>query len=317
VIAPVTAPVSDAQRRAVAAYTGQLLEPELATATAGDVIAGYGQGIGARQSEGITAEQQNEFLLSLTRLMTAVSLPDRSTPDDRREAILASIGERSHCTCREAGALLAARANGNIEARQQEALVAHLAECEYCRKLAEDMVVAEDRFRAELAPPARGALLQTRNVLLMSSGLLALLVAGGIVLATSGGSNSPTLAARHNTPPITTPALATHTATTAATPKRKRKTAAHHHRAAARKPATHHVATKPAVTASAPTYTPPTYTPPTYTPPASTYTPPASSSSSAATSSSSAGAAVSSSSSSSSLGAASAPQSGIGNVGGG
>jgi hypothetical protein len=323
---PAAVRVDDRQRQAVEAYTGRLLDGELAAAAAQDAIDGYESSLAARGGQALAPGAQHEYLLSLTRLMAAVSLPDRSGPEDRRRAVLASIGDRSHCTCREAAALLAARANGNIEARQADALDAHLEECAHCRELSAAMVAAEAAFRSALAPPGGGGLLQARNVLLLSSGLVALLVAGALVLVTGGGGSGSGTHLAHASARTTPAAHGQAAGRSDASAARRGTGPGRHH--APRHRVAHHAHHHTASTATSLSRTRASTTPASAAPAAGRSEP--------AVSAPAAGAAVPvtsapapppaapatpaasvSSSGSSSLGAASAPQSGIGSVGSG
>ncbi|WP_249010141.1 zf-HC2 domain-containing protein [Conexibacter sp. DBS9H8] len=230
--------ISPRQRDAVTAYTERLLGPELAGPAAEDAIFAFTR-IAAQRSDLGTAPQSelaNETLLALTRLMAAVTVPDRSAPEDRRQAVWASIGAASHCTCRESAALLATRANENIQPRESAALDDHLAGCEACRRLAADAAAADAAFTAALTPPAGGSGIGAvpRATFAAATVLVGAAVAA---IALTTGSRPPSI---HPARPALTPvqtqspssfALATTTATTA-TPT------AHHH--GARHPAAHH-----------------------------------------------------------------------------
>jgi hypothetical protein len=188
-----TDPVSAAQQRAAHAYADQLLAPEVAGPAADDALNAFRQTLASGTAGAAGSPAADDTLLALTRLMTAVSMPDRSSPEDRRQAVWASIGSASHCTCREAAALLATRANANIQPRESEALDEHLATCAECRELSARLVVADRAFRAALIPASRGL-----NVPGLPGGpraaaaLLAVLVAvGGGIVALASGSGSP------------------------------------------------------------------------------------------------------------------------------
>ena len=139
------------RREAVLTYCRTLLQPPTDAEAAADALSAFEE---ARTAAPAGSEAgDTELLLAVTRLMAAVSLPDRSTPGDRREAVRASIGSESHCTCRESGALLAARRNGTIDDRGSRALDLHLAGCPVCCELADRVSVAESRFR-QILPAA-------------------------------------------------------------------------------------------------------------------------------------------------------------------
>jgi hypothetical protein len=273
--------VSDTQYRAVAAYCEELLEPEVAAGTVSDIVAAYGQNLPALEADGVPAEQRSAYLLSMARLLTAVSLPDRSSPGDRRQAVLASMGTESHCTCREAGMLLAAHANGNIEPHEQVALEQHLYECDGCRSLADAMERAADRFYAIIEPSGGGGLFGVRNLAVYSTAALGLLIAGAVVLLSSSSpSNVPASLAQGTT---------AHTTTVAHHHPVVHHTVVHHH------VIKHHTVTPPPATDVATTVTPVDTTPVDTT--AATTPPPATTTSS--------------------LPATSTPQTGIGSIGGG
>jgi hypothetical protein len=202
--------VSPAQTRATFAYARTLLEPDVAEPAAEDALAAFGQAVAARTAAGTEPDPDGagETLLALTRLMTAVSVPDRSSPADRRQALWASIGHSSHCTCRESAALLATRANGNISARESTALDEHLATCADCRDLSARAVAAEAAFRRELTPPAGPGGFTIPSVPRSAYGVLGVVIAvivAGILLL-SGGSKSNT--SRAAIAPIPHPAAA-------------------------------------------------------------------------------------------------------------
>jgi hypothetical protein len=277
--------VSDTQYRAVAAYCEELLEPEIAAGSVADVVAAYGQNLPALEADNVPAEQRNAYLLSLARLLTAVSLPDRSSPAERRQAVLASMGAESQCTCREAGMLLAAHANGNIAPDEQLALEQHLYECESCRDLADSMERAADRFYAIVAPQGGGGLFGVRNLAVYSTAALGLLVAGAVVLLSS--SSSPTVpapVAQGTTPRITTTPAHHHPVV--------HHTVVHHHRVVK-----HHTVTPPPPVTDVATTVTPVVTTPVQTTPVTT-PPPARTTSSP-------------------LPATTTPQTGIGSIGGG
>jgi hypothetical protein len=186
-------PVSPTQSRAAHAYARTILAPEIAGPAAEDALAAFRQTLAARgESErGPGSPSANEILLALTRLMTAVSVPDRSSPEDRRQAVLASIGAGSHCTCRESAALLATRTNGNIHPRESAALEEHLAGCADCRELSLTSVAADAAFLQELTPPAGGGGGFSIPSVLGAYATVAVLVAAGfgIYALTRGGSS--------------------------------------------------------------------------------------------------------------------------------
>jgi hypothetical protein len=276
--------VSDTQYRAVTAYCEELLDPEVAAGTAADVVAAFGENLAALEADDVPVEERNAYLLSMTRLLAAVSLPDRSSPAERRRAVLASMGADSQCSCREASMLLASHANGNIEPHEQVALEQHLYECEDCRYLTETMDRAADRFYAIIEPRRGGGMLGPRNLAVYSTAALGLLVAGAVVLLSSGGTSAPPTQAF--VPSVTTPIVTTTTVARHVT----------HHHAAKHHKTVKHVATPPPATDVANTVTPVDTKPVVSTPPASTSTP---------------------STSSSALPATTGPQTGIGSIGGG
>jgi hypothetical protein len=325
-------PATEIQRQAAYAYARELLPPPVSDEAAEDALAAFRHSIEAAGDNAPEGQARDELLLAVTRLMTAVSMPDRSSPLDRRRAVWASIGAQSHCSCRETGVLMAARANGNIEPREAVALDQHVAECAECRALGVDVARAEQSFRDTLAPASRGGglLRGGRGMVLLSAGVVAVLAAGTVALTTSG-STPPTRAAVIST--ISTPTT-THAAATASTAHKhtasSHKSATHKadtHKAATHKAATHkashHSATKPSTTKTttassgtaaadtAASATPASTPVVAATPPASETTPPASTSSAASTSSSS-GSAPTESGTPSSLPSVTAPQQGIG-----
>ncbi len=252
-----TDPVSPAQRQAAHAYANVLLEADVATAAADDAIAAFRETLGTRGQSVASAAEANTTLLALTRLMTAVSLPDRSSPEDRRQAVWASIGATSHCTCREAAALLATRANANIQPRESAALDEHLASCAECRELSVQTVTADAAFRAALVPPSGG---------LGGGGLpggpragavlLAVLIAlaAGIYALSSGGSSSSRASAAPAPVHTQTAEAVALSVPTVATPARPHRHAGHH--GAVAKPAHRHVTEHPRTTTqSTPTAT--------------------------------------------------------------
>jgi hypothetical protein len=273
--------VSDTQYRAVTAYCEELLDPEVAAGTAADVVAAFGENVAALEADDVPVEERNAYLLSMTRLLSAVSLPDRSSPAERRQAVLASMGAESQCSCREASMLLASHANGNIEPHEQVALEQHLYDCEDCRYLTEAMDRAADRFYAIIDPRRGGGLLGARNLAVYSTAALGLLVAGAVVLL-SGGSHNP-------------PAQAfVPSATTARVPTKVHHPAVVHHHVVK-----HHTVTPPPATDVDTTVTP-VDTTPVVTPPPVTTT-----------------ASTGASTSSGSLPPTTGTQSGIGTIGGG
>lgn len=244
--------VSDTQYRAVTAYCEELLDPEVAAGTAADVVAAFGENLAALEADDVAVEERNAYLLSMTRLLSAVSLPDRSSPAERRQAVLASMGAESQCSCREASMLLASHANGNIEPHEQVALEQHLYDCEDCRSLAEAMDRAADRFYAIIEPRRGGGLLGARNLAVYSTAALGLLVAGAVVLLSSGSHNPP---AQAFVPSVTTARV---------TPKVHHRAVVHHH------VIKHHTVTPPPATDVDTTVTPVDTTPVVTPPPVTT-----------------------------------------------
>jgi len=275
--------VNDTQYRAVTAYCEELLDPEVAAGTAADVVAAFGENLAALEADDVAVEERNAYLLSMTRLLAAVSLPDRSSPAERRQAVLASMGAESQCSCREASMLLASHANGNIEPHEQVALEQHLYDCEDCRYLTETMDRATDRFYAVIDPRRGGGLLGARNLAVYSTAALGLLVAGAVVLL-SGGSSPTAPTSLAQTPTVTTTATVHHPAV---------HHVVHHH------VVKHHTVKPPPATDVATTVTP-VDTTPVVTPPPVTTT-----------------ASTGASTSSGSLPPTTGTQSGIGTIGGG
>jgi hypothetical protein len=138
---PTTLPSSRTEL-AVRAACAPLLPPAEAAAAVSDVVAGF------------DAAEDIELLVALTRLMLAVSLPDRSSAADRRASIRASLAGEARCTCREAGPLFASRANGTASELHCGALERHLSYCPGCRAMGADIAAAEDRLRAAWAAAA-------------------------------------------------------------------------------------------------------------------------------------------------------------------
>jgi hypothetical protein len=183
-------PVSDAQAQAAHAYAQVLLEPDVAHAAAQDAIAAFRPALVQRGDLGAQSPDADDTLLALTRLMTAVSVPDASLPADRRQAVWASIGANSHCTCRESAALLATRANGNIQPRESAALDDHLSGCAHCRELAIKTVAADRAFARALKPTGLRLPSPPRAVYVV----LALFIAiGAGILAVNGGQSTRTV----------------------------------------------------------------------------------------------------------------------------
>jgi anti-sigma factor ChrR (cupin superfamily) len=185
-------PVSSAQTQAAHAYARVLLERDVADAAAQDAVAAFRQALVQRGElpGGAQSPAADETLLALTRLMTAVSVPDRSLPEDRRQAVWASIGASSHCTCRESAALLATRANGNIQPRESAALDEHLAGCAHCRELSAQAVAAEQAFAQALTPARSGFPSPPRGAFVV----LALLIAIGVgIFAANSGQTTRTV----------------------------------------------------------------------------------------------------------------------------
>jgi hypothetical protein len=233
-------PVTPAQSRAAHAYAEVLLGNENAGPTAEDALAAFRQTVGARGEAVSTSAlpAADETLLALTRLMTAVSMPDRSSPEDRRQAVWASISSGSHCTCRESAALLATRANGNIQPRESAALDEHLATCAECSELSVRSGVADTAFYDQLKPAAGGGFGLPGAPRAAFALAAALIVAGSgaVVLATHGGGSHAT---GSNAAQVT--AVQTQTATTVGlqlTTTAATKPAPRHARAI--KPTTHH-----------------------------------------------------------------------------
>ncbi len=208
--------VSPAQQQAAHAYARALLEPDIADAAAADAIAAFRQALTQRGDlpDGAQSQAADETLLALVRLMTAVSVPDHSLPEDRRQAVWASIGASSHCTCRESAALLATRANGNIQPRESAALDEHLATCAFCRDLAVKTVAGEQAFRAALRPKGSGVPSLPRAAYAVIALLIALGV--GIAAISTGGGGTRTVTRAVAAVPVQTQTPAADTLTSAA-----------------------------------------------------------------------------------------------------
>ncbi len=134
-------------------YCRELLRQPAADEAATDALVGFWRLLMAHDDERVDDPPSDEALLAITRQMVAVSMPDRGSPSQRRQAMIASISAEPQCSCRESPSLLAARANENIEPRESVALSGHLAECPECRGLDAHMERAERAFRAALAVP--------------------------------------------------------------------------------------------------------------------------------------------------------------------
>ena len=338
-----TDPVSAAQIRAARAYAATLFggtdSVSEADAAAEDALGAFRQALSTRAELAADAQgaSANATLLALTRLMTAVSVPDRSSPGDRRQAVWASLGHSSHCTCRESAALLATRANSNIQPRESAALDEHLAHCSDCRALADRCVAADDAFRAALAPPPGPGLGGIGALPRMAYALLALLLAAGAgtFALLSGGTTNASHAA---VTPIRTQPATTLTPAPATPAKSRRRVVDRprdHHRASHTRrhaPTSRRVTASPAAagpasagTASAGTAGAPAAVNVSATPAGTGATGAGTAAASPSTRSSSAPAAASSAaaaqpsaaqvSGQSSLPAASAPQQGIGSLG--
>jgi hypothetical protein len=175
--APVDPELSDEQEKAVFSYCRELLRQPTADEAATDALVGFWRLLMAHHDQGVDGPSSDdgvhgpssddgvhgpssddwvhdppsdEVLLAITRQMVAVSMPDRGSPSERRQAMIASISAEPQCSCRESPFLLAARANGNIEPRESVALSGHLTECPECRGLDAHMERAERAFRAAL-----------------------------------------------------------------------------------------------------------------------------------------------------------------------
>lgn len=136
------------EEEAVLAYCRKLLPPATAEEAAADVLVAWRERVGAGAER--SPIPPDELLLAITRLMTAVSLPDQSSPSDRRRAVMASIGATPRSSCRETGVLLASRANRNIAPREQQALDHHLSACHVCREIETRLGQAEDAYLAKI-----------------------------------------------------------------------------------------------------------------------------------------------------------------------
>lgn len=167
------------QADAVRAFCAELLEDDVVDAATADALAAYHHRLP------VSTARDDELLLAVTRLMAAVSLPDRSSPADRRDAMRASFAAEAQCTCREAVGMIAAHANGNLPPREAAALEHHLQGCDGCRAVVASMSRAEQRFRAALGGPRT---LPTRGAMAVLAAAIALGV--GTAIALGGGSPS-------------------------------------------------------------------------------------------------------------------------------
>lgn len=154
------------QEQAAFAYCRELLRRPTADEAAADALDGFRRLMAAdaardaerapsQPGDGEEGRDQpgDDELLAITRRMAAVSMPDRGSPSERRQAMIASIDAEPQCSCRETAFLLAARANASIEPREDLSLTHHLETCPECRGLDAHMERAERAFRAELRPP--------------------------------------------------------------------------------------------------------------------------------------------------------------------
>ena len=139
--------------QAVHAYCDELLRQPDADATATDALAAYEHELAERHSA--VGARDDALLLTLTRMMTAVSFRDRGSAADRRQAVAEAPAAYRQHGCRETAVLLAARANGTIEPADTEALQAHLDECPECRGVDAHVERAERLFIAALSEPER------------------------------------------------------------------------------------------------------------------------------------------------------------------
>ncbi len=146
---------SAGQEHAVLSYCRELLRQPTADEAAADTFAAFRLLLQRHRNGELPDEPGDEDLLTVTRRLVAVSMPDRGSPGERRQAMIASIGAEPQCSCRETALLLAARASDAIAPGEDAALSAHLAACPECRGLDAHVARAERAFRAALpAPPA-------------------------------------------------------------------------------------------------------------------------------------------------------------------
>jgi Putative zinc-finger len=149
--------VGEPQQQAVLAYCRELLRQPTADDAASDSLAAFAHVVASRSGDG-GEEFGDELLLAITRRMASVSMPDRSSPGDRRLAVAASLLAHSQSSCRETAVLLAGRANGVLEPADELALSNHLADCPDCRGLDAHLERAEARFLTALAASEQATL---------------------------------------------------------------------------------------------------------------------------------------------------------------
>ncbi|MGO9972003.1 MAG: zf-HC2 domain-containing protein [Solirubrobacteraceae bacterium] len=145
------------QEHAVLSYCRELLRQPTADEAAADTFAAFRLLLQRHRNGELPDEPGDDDLLTVTRRLVAVSMPDRGSPGERRQAMIASIAAEPQCSCRETALLLAARASDAIAPGEDAALSAHLAACPECRGLDAHAARAERAFRAALptlpAPP--------------------------------------------------------------------------------------------------------------------------------------------------------------------
>ena len=120
---------SAGQEHAVLSYCRELLRQPTADEAAADTFAAFRLLLQRHRGGELPGEPGDEDLLTVTRRLVAVSMPDRGSPGERRQAMIASIGAEPQCSCRETALLLAARASDAIALGEDAALSAHLAAC--------------------------------------------------------------------------------------------------------------------------------------------------------------------------------------------
>lgn len=150
---PAPPELSDEREQAVFIYCRELLRQPTADDAATDALVGFWHLLLAHHNEEAADPPGDDALLAITRRMVAVSMPDRGSPSERRQAMIASIDTEPQCSCRETAFLLAARANDSIEPRESVSLTHHLDACPECRALDAHMERATQAFLAALHPP--------------------------------------------------------------------------------------------------------------------------------------------------------------------
>jgi hypothetical protein len=134
--------VSEVQRQAVIAFCQELLAEPTATEAAAAALDAV-----SRPAE-VVSSPTIPRLLSTTRRMVAVSLPEIGDAERRRAAVAASATGDEQSTCGETAVMLAARSNGVIEPRALTALERHMAACRACRALRAHYQAADEDLAA-------------------------------------------------------------------------------------------------------------------------------------------------------------------------